>query len=361
MSNHKANTGFAFVRKNVQGACLGLRREDKAELGGPGLCVGAPSYLAHPHGRGPPPDARHLTAQRVLSPVDHKQRLPGRREQVLAEEAAVPHDPAGPSPRPGRARGRLLQVLQHARLARGQLQGEQARAAGRGGERAVLAALGERGLEGHVGHAPARGQAVERADLPPQRDLLHVQPGAVGRGADHEAPVGGHVWGAAHVPVGAKHRVRDAVEQQLGGGGRGAVLSALDEEVAAQVGVGHGLGHAAVAPQADGLERHQRFQIDLVHGGVRLVEEEAEPAEEELRSEVGRGAVVRLKDGVFSLPPIVILRGSNSFVIRRTILQGTAPSVVHLRRQTQGSGVTNAPGFALSSQALLSRHGKGGA
>ena len=83
--------------------------------------------------------------------------------------------------------------------------------------------------------------------------------------------------GASDLAVGSDHRVCDAVDQQLWRGFRRAVLPALDEEVATQVGVGHGLWQTAVALQLDGLEGHQRFQVDFVDGRVRLVEDEAEP------------------------------------------------------------------------------------
>lgn len=85
--------------------------------------------------------------------------------------------------------------------------------------------------------------------------------------------------GAVTWPLGRPPRLWRAVDQQLRGCFRRAVLPALDEEVATQVGVGYGLRQAAVALQLDGLEGHQRFQVALWMAGSRLVEDEAEPGE----------------------------------------------------------------------------------
>lgn len=46
MLNHKANTSLAFVCKNVQGACWGLRGQDEVGLGGPGTVLA--SFIPRP-------------------------------------------------------------------------------------------------------------------------------------------------------------------------------------------------------------------------------------------------------------------------------------------------------------------------
>lgn len=46
MLDHEANTGFAFVCKNVQGACWGLRGQDELGLGGPGFALA--SFIPRP-------------------------------------------------------------------------------------------------------------------------------------------------------------------------------------------------------------------------------------------------------------------------------------------------------------------------
>lgn len=104
-----------------------------------------------------------------------------------------------------------------------------------------------------------------------------MQPGALVGDTDDEASIRGHVGGARDVSVRAQHRVCDAVNEQLWAGGGRGVLSALHEEVAAQVGVCHGLRRAAMVLQADGLEGHQSLQVNFVDGRVRFVEDEAKP------------------------------------------------------------------------------------
>lgn len=159
-----------------------------------------------------------------------------------------------------------------------------------------------------------------------------MQPGALVGDTDDEASIRGHVGGACDVSVRAQHRVCDAVNEQLWAGGGRGVLLALHEEVATQVGVRHGLRHAAMALQTDGLEGHQGLQVNFVDGRVRLVEDEAEPGRravevrEQWRSE-SRRLLLGAGDLSFVLSDgSLTLQSSNGLLIRSIILQGMPPS-----------------------------------
>lgn len=85
---------------------------------------------------------------------------------------------------------------------------------------------------------------------------------------------------ARHAAVGADHGVGDAVDDELQRGGPRAAPPALHEVVTTQVSVGHGLRHAAVGLEVDGLDVRHSLQVDLVDRALGMVENEAKPETE---------------------------------------------------------------------------------
>lgn len=65
-----------------------------------------------------------------------------------------------------------------------------------------------------------------------------------------------------------------------------ALALTLDKVEAAEMGVSHGDGNAAVVLQANGFDSVEGLQVDLVHSGLIFEEDKGKPKRTELKGKV---------------------------------------------------------------------------